>query len=41
MAQQLGKSQLTALYELLDKLIALEVSDADDPNNPLMNKASR
>lgn len=41
MAQQLGKSQLTALYELLDKLIALEVSDADDPKNPLMNKASR
>lgn len=34
MEQQLGKARLTALYELLDKVIELEVSDADDPVTP-------
>lgn len=29
MEQQLGKARLMALYELLDKVIALEVNDAD------------
>jgi hypothetical protein len=29
MEQQLGKARLMALYELLDKVIALEVTDAD------------
>jgi hypothetical protein len=30
----LGKARLTALYDLLDKVIELEVSDADDPETP-------
>lgn len=30
MEQQLGKTRLTALYELLDKVIALEVPDAGE-----------
>ena len=34
MEQQLGKARLTALYDLLDKVIELEVSDADDPETP-------
>ena len=33
MEQQLGKARLTALYDLLDKLIELEVPDADDPKH--------
>jgi homoprotocatechuate degradation regulator HpaR len=31
MEQQLGKARLTALYDLLDQVIELEVSDAHDP----------
>ena len=31
MEQQLGKARLTALYNLLDQVIELEVSDAHDP----------
>ncbi len=31
MEQRLGKARLTALYDLLDQVIELEVSDAHDP----------
>jgi len=33
MERELGKTKLTALYDLLDKVIALEVSDADTEEN--------